>query len=116
MFYDCQRSEPRSKEQTLASLRKQLDVYLRGAPSTAGTEATASGVKDKYFQHFAEKLADACAQFKERQRQDPTLKGNDALIDAIRKIRDTMPPDDEIFNPALRLEGKLCSSHLTVIS
>ncbi|KAJ6508136.1 hypothetical protein C8R45DRAFT_1167703 [Mycena sanguinolenta] len=63
---------PRSKDDTLTKLRDQLDRYLRGAPSTAATEATETGVKDKYFQHFGDKLAEACANIKEKRDFDPT--------------------------------------------
>ncbi|KAJ6477093.1 hypothetical protein C8R47DRAFT_985146 [Mycena vitilis] len=97
-------STPRSKDDTLTKLQAQLDHHLRGAPTTAATHATDSGVKDKYFQHFADKLADACADIKEKQRTDPSIHGRAHLVKVLAELRAQMPPDDTIFSPALRLD------------
>ncbi|KAJ7654427.1 hypothetical protein DFH06DRAFT_993722, partial [Mycena polygramma] len=97
-------STPRSKDDTLTKLRAQLDHHLRGAPTTAATHATDSGVKDKYFQHFADKLAEACADIKEKQRTDPAIHGRAHLVKVLAELRAQMPPDDTIFSPALRLD------------
>ncbi|KAJ7278158.1 hypothetical protein C8J57DRAFT_1126069, partial [Mycena rebaudengoi] len=97
-------STPRSKEDTLEKLHEQLLRYLRGAPSTAATEATESGVKDKYFQHFADQLKDACATIKEQQRTDPSVHGNTYLVKVLKELRDTRPADELLFSPALRMD------------
>ncbi|KAJ7138522.1 hypothetical protein C8R43DRAFT_1132056 [Mycena crocata] len=91
-------STARSKEDTLEKLKEQLVTYLRGAPSTAKTEATETGVKDKYFQHFADQLAEACAKIKEAS------SGHDYLVKVLQELRDKMPPDETLFSPALRLD------------
>ncbi|KAJ6484648.1 hypothetical protein C8R45DRAFT_1147453 [Mycena sanguinolenta] len=94
----------RSKDDTLTKLRDQLDRYLRGAPSTAATEATETGVKDKYFQHFGDKLAEACANIKEKRGADPTIQGQAYPAQVLADLRAQMPLDDAIFSPALRLD------------
>jgi hypothetical protein len=94
---------PHSKESTKSSLEAQLAKILDGAPSSVAAMSTATGVKDKYFQHFVDKLAAACAKIKAQQQADPNLRGHDYLIQELKKLRDTMPFD--IFSPSLRLDG-----------
>ncbi|KAF7339159.1 hypothetical protein MVEN_01993000 [Mycena venus] len=98
-----QTSDLRTKDATLKALREQLEDHIRGAPSTASTKATTTGVKDRYFQHFADQLAVACAEIKEQQR-DSSLKGNDHLKKVLGDLGATMPADDAIFSPSLRLD------------
>ncbi len=86
------------------ALEAQLAEILRGAPSNASSMATATGVKDKYFQHFADELAAACAQVKEQQRNDPSLSGAKHLTDKLKELRERLPFD--IFSPSLRLDGR----------
>jgi len=94
---------PRSKESTKLSLEAQLAKIMDGAPSSVAAMSTATGVKDKYFQHFVDKLAAACAKIKAQQQAVPNLRGHDYLIQELKKLRDTMPLD--IFSPSLRLDG-----------
>ncbi|KAJ7432037.1 hypothetical protein FB451DRAFT_984978, partial [Mycena latifolia] len=94
----------RSKYDTVEKLQEQLATYLRGAPSTAKTQATETGVKDKYFQHFADQLAEACAKIKDQQTTDPKVKGHDYLVRVLEELRNTMPLDETIFSPALRMD------------
>jgi hypothetical protein len=58
---------PRSKESTKLSLETQLAKIMDGAPSSVAAILTATGVKDKYFQHFVDKLAAVCAKIKAQQ-------------------------------------------------
>ncbi|KAG5634224.1 hypothetical protein H0H81_002802, partial [Sphagnurus paluster] len=94
--------EERTKAKVQEALRTQLEEVLRGAPSNVAILATSSGVKDKFFQFFQEKLADKCAKIKEEQRQNPLTSGRQQLIDLLKDLHATMPED--IFSPALRLE------------
>ena len=89
----------------------QLDTYLRGAPSTAATMQTESGVKDKYFQHFADKLAVACAQAKERQKIDSSINDNQYVVQILQDLRKSMPDGINILSPSLRLEGRYFFHH-----
>lgn len=66
--------------------------------------ATESGVKDKYFQYFADRLSSACAKIKAQQHNNPMLRGHEYLVAEMQKIRDSMPQD--LFSPSLRLEGR----------
>jgi hypothetical protein len=66
---------------------------------------TKTGVKDKYFSYFAEKLTAACAEFKEAQSRGTQPKGNQPLQEFLKAIRAAMP--DDLFNPILRLSGWL---------
>jgi hypothetical protein len=91
------------KESTKAALDAQLARILDGAPSPVAAMSMASGVKDKYFQHFADKLASACANIKAQQQENPEIRGHDYLVQELKKLRDTMPFD--IFSPSLRLDG-----------
>jgi hypothetical protein len=96
-------STPRSRDSTKSALDAQLAKILDGAPSTVAAMSTDTGVKDKYFQHFADALANACAQTKAKQAADPSFRGHEYLVNELNKLRDTMPID--IFSPSLRLEG-----------
>ncbi|KAF8183058.1 hypothetical protein K438DRAFT_1767117 [Mycena galopus ATCC 62051] len=99
-----QTADLRTKEGTLKALKEQLEDHLRGEPSAASTKATATGVKDRYFQYFADQLATTCAEIKEQQQRDPSLKGNDHLKKVLGDLRATMPTDNTIFSPSLRLD------------
>ncbi|KAL1756891.1 hypothetical protein FB107DRAFT_210543, partial [Schizophyllum commune] len=92
----------RSKADIRLALNTQLEEALRGAPSNMTSLVTDTGVKDKYFQYFADQLSDACARLKELQQKKPELKGASFLINELKRIRSEMPED--IFSPVLRLE------------
>ncbi|KAJ7252875.1 hypothetical protein C8J57DRAFT_1660976 [Mycena rebaudengoi] len=92
------------RKKTLSRLHEQLETYLRGAPSTAATQAMDTGVKDKYFQHFADQLREACAKIKEEQRTNSRIQGNEYLLKVLRELRQKMPADDLLFSPALRMQ------------
>lgn len=96
-------STPRSRDSTKVALDAQLAKILDGAPSTVAAMSTDTGVKDKYFQHFADVLANACAQSKAKQAADPSFRGHEYLVNKLNKLRDTMPMD--IFSPSLHLDG-----------
>ena len=89
----------------------QLDTYLHGAPSTTATMQTESGVKDKYFQHFADKLADACAQAKEKQKIDSSINDNQYVVQILQDLRKSMPDGINILSPSLQLEGRYFFHH-----
>ena len=94
---------PRSKPSACAELQSQLEKILDGAPSSVAAMATASGVKDKYFQHFADQLANVCASIKAQQQRNPSLRGHSYLRQELQRMRDTMPLD--LISPSLRLDG-----------
>lgn len=96
--------KPRSKDHTRNSLDAQLNQILSGAPSAVVGMATATRVKDKYFQHFADQLAEGCAKFKEMQQKDPSLKGREYVDDCLKQLCESMPMDT-VFSPSLRLDG-----------
>ncbi|KAF8133137.1 hypothetical protein K438DRAFT_1787695 [Mycena galopus ATCC 62051] len=50
--YGLKAGSPRSKQDTITDLEKQLERAVNGAPSAVGDLATGTGSKDKYFQHF----------------------------------------------------------------
>ena len=66
--------EPRSKVQTISSLDQQLGHILAAVPSNAGTAATETGTKDKFFQFFAKKLSAYYASLKAKSASDPSLR------------------------------------------
>ncbi|KAK0234655.1 hypothetical protein EDD85DRAFT_792676 [Armillaria nabsnona] len=74
------------KENVIDVLGAQLTEILRGAPSNASSMATATGVKDKYFQHFANELAAVCLQVKEQQHNDPSLSGAKHLTEKLKEL------------------------------
>ncbi|KAL1683704.1 hypothetical protein EV122DRAFT_200683 [Schizophyllum commune] len=101
---------PRNRDDTREILKRQLDCFLRGAPTSAGSIATATGVKDQYFDHFSTKLGQACSEEKDkahRLRQAGDEEGADKvtanLAALMRELRDDMPAD--LFNPGLRIPG-----------
>ncbi|KAJ7480506.1 hypothetical protein B0H11DRAFT_2157896 [Mycena galericulata] len=59
----------RTKEQTIADLTAQLQRAIDGAPSAVDDMATESGSKDKYFQHFLDKLQAAASKLREEQKE-----------------------------------------------
>ncbi|KAJ7308592.1 hypothetical protein DFH08DRAFT_944451 [Mycena albidolilacea] len=63
---------PRSKNQTIANLTAQLKRAIDGAPSTVDDMATESGSKDKYFQHFLDKLQAAASKLRDEQKERGT--------------------------------------------
>ncbi|KAL1684623.1 hypothetical protein GGG16DRAFT_67955 [Schizophyllum commune] len=99
-FMFVQEGSMRTKEDTVRELERQLDAVLDGAPTRATNHQTDTGVKDRYFAHFEEVLAEECSRIKERQQAGDNMVD---LKSALRRLRDSMPKD--IFNPALRLDG-----------
>ncbi|RDX40530.1 hypothetical protein OH76DRAFT_1394203 [Lentinus brumalis] len=93
---------PRDKAETVRALDEQLALILGGAPSNAGPVATETGSKDKYFQHFAERLAAHCAKLKSRSSGDSSGYTREALAEKMKEFRATLP--DDLYNPALRLD------------
>ncbi|KAJ6580335.1 hypothetical protein B0H10DRAFT_2179659 [Mycena sp. CBHHK59/15] len=95
---------PRSKEKTVADLEQQLKRAINGAPSAVDTMATDTGSKDKYFQHFVDKLQTASTKLKEEQKMKPadgTLSKADEVKAMLHRLRDEMP--ENVFNPVLSI-------------
>ncbi|KAJ7460521.1 hypothetical protein B0H11DRAFT_1923926 [Mycena galericulata] len=59
---------PRTKEETIADLNAQLQRAIDGAPSAVDDMATESGSKDKYIQHFLDKLQAAASKLRDEQK------------------------------------------------
>ncbi|KAJ7702836.1 hypothetical protein B0H17DRAFT_1157414 [Mycena rosella] len=96
---------PRSKEATIADLESQLQRAMNGAPSAVADMATGTGSKDKYFQHFIDKLQATSNKLKEQQRDQPAehramSKAAEVKL-MLEKLRDEMP--ENIFNPVLSI-------------
>ncbi|KAJ6624135.1 hypothetical protein B0H10DRAFT_2186725, partial [Mycena sp. CBHHK59/15] len=95
---------PCSKEKTVADLEQQLKCAINGAPSAVDTMATDTGSKDKYFQHFVDKLQTASTKLKEEQKMKPTdgtLSKADEVKAMLHRLRDEMP--ENVFNPVLSI-------------
>jgi hypothetical protein len=86
-----------------------LERALNGAPSAVSDLATATGSKDKYFQHFLDQLQTAANKLKEEQKgQDfgnREMSKTAEVKAALRRLRDKMP--ENIFNPVLGIAGAL---------
>ncbi|KAJ7340738.1 hypothetical protein DFH08DRAFT_811931 [Mycena albidolilacea] len=98
---------PRTKEKTITDLAAQLKRALDGAPSAADDMATESGSKDKYFQHFLDKLQAAASKLRDEQKErgpNPSEAGiskAEEVKNLLRQLRIEMP--DNIFNPVLSI-------------
>ncbi|KAF8171202.1 hypothetical protein K438DRAFT_1613188, partial [Mycena galopus ATCC 62051] len=96
---------PRTKEKTITDLAAQLKRALDGAPSAADDMATESGSKDKYFQHFLDKLQAAASKLRDEQKErgpGPSESGvskAEEVKNLLCQLRTEMP--DNIFNPVL---------------
>ncbi|KAF9030139.1 hypothetical protein BDZ89DRAFT_1245386 [Hymenopellis radicata] len=93
---------PRSKASTIEALESQLHEILRGAPTGADKIATATGVRDRYFQHFADILSQTCAAIKEAQKSDPSIQGTAHLIKVLKDLHATFP--DDLWSPCLQFD------------
>jgi hypothetical protein len=74
-----------------------------------------SGVKDRFYQHFHERIHRKCQEIKERQKAELGLTAEQkrrALRDELAKFRNDMPSGDGIFNPAFQIQGALHSRYL----
>ncbi|KAF7364704.1 hypothetical protein MVEN_00340200 [Mycena venus] len=98
---------PRTREKTIADLTAQLNRAIDGAPSAADDMATETGSKDKYFQHFLEKLQVAASKLRDEQKErgpGPSEAGvskAEEVKNLLRELRAEMP--DNIFNPVLSI-------------
>ncbi|KAJ7038972.1 hypothetical protein C8F04DRAFT_1321658 [Mycena alexandri] len=98
---------PRSKEQTIADLTAQLKRAIDGAPSAVDDMATESGSKDKYFQHFLDKLQVAASKLRDEQKERGTGPSESGVSKAeevknlLHQLRDEMP--ENLFNPVLSI-------------
>jgi hypothetical protein len=79
---------------------------MDGAPSSAETLASCSGVKDRHYQHFFETLQDTVRRFKNSDRELTAEEEKAGMKATLLKIRAQMPANDGIFSPVLTLEGK----------
>ncbi|KII85794.1 hypothetical protein PLICRDRAFT_115102, partial [Plicaturopsis crispa FD-325 SS-3] len=99
-----QAGPPRNKDETIESLEAQLKRAFDGAPSAVDTLATDSGAKDKYFQHYVDKLQNICNEVRDRQKHVPPRPGlskAEELREHLAEVRAALP--DNLFNPVLRL-------------
>ncbi|KDQ53774.1 hypothetical protein JAAARDRAFT_209796 [Jaapia argillacea MUCL 33604] len=82
--------DPRSKADTRMALEEQLQEILKAAPSNTATLATNSGVKDKYFQYFAEQLSEYCASLKNQPIGKPRIPRN-VIIEKLKRCETHSP-------------------------
>ncbi|KAF7334908.1 hypothetical protein MVEN_02240500 [Mycena venus] len=100
---------PRTKEQTIADLTAQLEHAVDGAPSAVDDMATESGSKDKYFQHFVDKLQTAASKLREEHKEggsapsDSGVSKRQQVKNLLTQLRAEMPAN--IFNPVLSIDG-----------
>ncbi|KAL7285971.1 hypothetical protein ACG7TL_001086 [Trametes sanguinea] len=82
---------PRRKEEALAELARQEARAFDGAPSAVDAMATETGIKDKYLQHFVEKLQVKLNKWREDDKQDglPAAEGTPAQSTSSRSTRAT---------------------------
>ncbi|KAJ7719255.1 hypothetical protein B0H14DRAFT_3098620 [Mycena olivaceomarginata] len=92
---------PRTKQQTISNLTAQLKRAIDGAPSAVDDIATDTGSKDKFFQHFLDKLQVAASKLRDEQKErGPSGTGvskAEEVKNLLHKLRAEMP--DNIFNP-----------------
>ncbi|KAJ7808632.1 hypothetical protein B0H14DRAFT_3091039 [Mycena olivaceomarginata] len=65
----CRAGIPRTKQQTISNLTAQLKRAIDGAPSAVDDMATDTGSKDKFFQHFLDKLQVAASKLRDEQKE-----------------------------------------------
>ncbi|KAJ7922473.1 hypothetical protein B0H13DRAFT_2410462 [Mycena leptocephala] len=96
---------PRTKQQTMSDLTAQLKRAIDGAPSAVDDMATDTGSKDKFFQHFLDKLQAAASKLRDEQKErGPSGTGvskAEEVKNLLHKLRAEMP--DNIFNPVLSI-------------
>ncbi|KAJ7455176.1 hypothetical protein FB451DRAFT_1184503 [Mycena latifolia] len=98
---------PRTKEQTIADLTAKLQRAIDGAPSAVDDMATDSGSKDKYFQHFLDKLQAAASKLRDEQKErgpgvsEAGLSKAEEVKKLLHQLRAEMPAN--IFNPVLSI-------------
>ncbi|KAJ6618149.1 hypothetical protein B0H10DRAFT_2164261 [Mycena sp. CBHHK59/15] len=102
---------PRTKEQTIADLTAQLERAVDGAPSAVDDMATESGSKDKYFQHFVDKLQTAASKLHEEHKEggpapsDSGVSKRQQVKNLLAQLRTEMPAN--IFNPVLSIDVEI---------
>ncbi|KAJ6460727.1 hypothetical protein DFH09DRAFT_1496906, partial [Mycena vulgaris] len=112
---------PRTTEETITDLTAQLNRAIDGAPSAVDDMATESGSKDKYFQHFLDKLQAAASKLREEHKErgpgpsDDGVSKVEEIKNMLHQLRAEMP--DNIFNPILSILGTFffvvcCSARL----
>jgi hypothetical protein len=90
-----------------------LKRAIDGAPSAVDDMATESGSKDKYFQHFLDRLQAAASKLRDEQKErgtGPSESGQskaEEVKNLLHRLRAEMP--DNIFNPVLSIPGALLS-------
>ncbi|KAI0696469.1 hypothetical protein C8T65DRAFT_756256 [Cerioporus squamosus] len=96
--------EPRSKEQTLRDLDEQHQRVMGGAPSAIDAMGTATGTKDKYYQHFVDLIQAKVNKWREDHKNVPAREGSSKKAmerEMLEELRRTLP--DNLFNPVLQI-------------
>ncbi|KAI0362301.1 hypothetical protein OH77DRAFT_1389783, partial [Trametes cingulata] len=88
-----QSGRARTKAETLEELKRQEQRAFDGAPSAVDSMATETGVKDKYFQHYVDKLQMRLNNWREQEKR----------LGGAMPAPEEMP--ENIFNPVLQLRG-----------
>ncbi|KAJ7792011.1 hypothetical protein B0H13DRAFT_1747118 [Mycena leptocephala] len=106
-FMTVSAGTPRTKEQTIVDLIAQLKRAVDGAPSAVDDMATDTGSKDKYFQHFLDKLQAAATKLRDEQKErgpgpsDSGVSKAEEVKNLLHQLRAEMPSN--IFNPVLSI-------------
>jgi hypothetical protein len=99
-IYHCiQPGIPRSKEEILAELKKQVKLACAGVAQPIKNTQTATGIKDAYTQYWIDYLLE---QFKEKKGQSPP-RSNTEIEEEL--VQWTLDNEDRIYSGFLTLKG-----------
>ncbi|KAJ7762229.1 hypothetical protein B0H16DRAFT_1455842 [Mycena metata] len=90
---------PRTKEQILEELQKQVKLACSGIIKPVKDSQTETGVKDAYTQYFIDQLI---SRFKEMRKDEPDRDVKEITTELIQWTVDNR---DQIYSPFLKLKG-----------
>ncbi|KAJ7868066.1 hypothetical protein B0H14DRAFT_2572558 [Mycena olivaceomarginata] len=91
--------ELRTKEHTLAELKKQVELACGGRVKTRPRAPTQTGVKDVYTQYWIERIL---ARAAEMRQQEPDVSEATIKSEVIQWTRDN---EEKLYSPFLTLKG-----------
>lgn len=92
---------PRTKEQILEELQKQVKLACSGVIKPVKDSQTETGVKDAYTQYFIDQLI---SRFKEMRKDEPDRDVKEITTELIQWTVDNR---DQIYSPFLKLKGEI---------
>lgn len=94
-----QPGELRTKEHTLAELKKQVELACGGVSKRVQELQTQTGVKDVYTQYWIEQIL---ARAAEMRQQEPDVSEATIKSELIQWTRDN---EEKLYSPFLTLKG-----------